>query len=86
MASPDIPSAPCTIQVDGQPVAAPPGASLAVVLFQAGLGFRRSCSGQDREPLCGMGTCYECQVRVDGRRVRACLEPVRAGMEVSTHD
>jgi predicted molibdopterin-dependent oxidoreductase YjgC len=33
-----------------------------------------------------MGTCYECQVRVDGRLVRACLEPVRDGMEVRTHE
>ena len=77
----------CTIRVDGQPLRATPGASLAVTLLQAGLTrFRQSCSGQDRAPLCGMGTCYECWVRVDGRRVRACLEPVRADMEVRTHD
>jgi sarcosine oxidase subunit alpha len=72
--------------VDGEPLAAPAGASLAAVLLQSGrLRFRTSCTGQDRGPLCGMGTCYECQVRVDGRTVRACLEPVRDGMEVATH-
>jgi predicted molibdopterin-dependent oxidoreductase YjgC len=77
----------CTFTVDGAPVAAEPGANLAVALLQAGLArFRESCSGQPRAPLCAMGICYECLVTVDGRRVRACLEPVRAGMEVRTHD
>jgi predicted molibdopterin-dependent oxidoreductase YjgC len=33
-----------------------------------------------------MGTCYECQVKVAGTWVRACLEPVRDGLEVHTHD
>jgi aerobic-type carbon monoxide dehydrogenase small subunit (CoxS/CutS family) len=76
----------CTISVDGRPLAATVGESLAVALLRAGLTrFRESCSGQDRAPLCGMGTCYECLVLADGRRVRACLEPVRAGMEVLTH-
>ena len=76
----------CSITVDGQPLEAAPGASLAVVLLQSGrTHFRSSPSGQDRAPLCAMGTCYECLVRVDGRQVRACLEPVRDGMEVLTH-
>ena len=58
----------CTIHVDGQPLEGRAGASLAVTLLQAGCTrFRSSCTGQDRAPLCGMGTCYECQVRVDGR-------------------
>ncbi len=75
----------CTIRVDGEAVEAHPGESLAVALLRAGVGrFRTSCSGQGRAPLCGMGTCYECQVRIDGRWARACLEPVRAGLEVRT--
>jgi len=82
-----MPERPCTLRVDGQPLEGPAGASLAVTLLQAGCTrFRSSCTGQDRAPLCGMGTCYECQVRVDGRLVRACLEPVRDGMEVRTHE
>ena len=76
----------CTLRVDGQVVEARPGESLAVVLLRGGqVRFRESCSGQARAPLCGMGTCYECQVRVDGAWVRACLEPVREGLEVRTH-
>lgn len=76
----------CTICVDGAPVEAREGESLAVALLRAGVpAFRQSCGGQGRAPLCGMGTCYECQVRVDGRWARACLEPVREGLEVRTH-
>jgi D-hydroxyproline dehydrogenase subunit gamma len=75
----------CTIRVDGQSVPARLGESLAVALLRAGhLRFRESLAGQARAPLCGMGTCYECQVKVDGSWVRACLEPVREGLEVRT--
>ncbi len=77
----------CVIRVDGEPVPAFAGESLAVALLRAGIPhFRKSCTGQDRAPLCGMGTCYECRVRVDGSWVRACLEPAREGLEVRTHD
>ena len=77
----------CTITVDGRSLPATAGESLAVALLQGGyLRFRESCSGQRRAPLCGMGTCYECRVRVADRWVRACLEPVRDKMEVATHD
>lgn len=77
----------CLLTVDGEPVAAPAGTSLAAALLQTGrVRLRTSCTGQGRGPLCGMGTCYECLVRVDGRTVRACLEPVRLSMEVRTHD
>jgi len=76
----------CAISVDGRPLTAEVGESLAVALLREGvLAFRASRSGQHRAPLCAMGTCYECLVTVDGRQVRACLEPVRAGMAVLTH-
>jgi sarcosine oxidase subunit alpha len=82
-----MPEESCIILVDGQPVTAAVGGSLAVALLQGGhLRFRESCSGEHRAPLCGMGTCYECRVRVGDRWVRACLEPVRDKMEVATHD
>ena len=75
----------CTFRVDGQLVGATQGESLAVALLRAGhFPFRKSCSGQARAPVCGMGTCYECQVSVNGLPVRACLEPVRASLEVRT--
>ena len=75
----------CTIQVDGEKLDAVLGESLAVALLRAGHArFRESCTGQARAPLCGMGTCYECQVKVNGAWVRACLEPAREGLEVRT--
>jgi sarcosine oxidase subunit alpha len=77
----------CTITVDGCPLEAIPGESLAVALVRTGhLQFRQSRLGQPRAPLCGMGTCHECLVRVNGAWLRACLEPVREGLQVLTHD
>ncbi len=32
--------------------------------------------------FCLMGVCQECVVRVDGRTVNSCMEPVRTGMIV----
>jgi D-hydroxyproline dehydrogenase subunit gamma len=75
-----------TITVDGRLLQAPAQATLAAVLLNEGYTrFRSSVGGADRAPLCGMGICFECRVRVDGLdQVRACMEPVRAGMEVVT--
>jgi D-hydroxyproline dehydrogenase subunit gamma len=60
--------------------------TLAAALINDGItAFRRSVSGEPRGPLCGMGICFECRVTVDGvAHRRACLEPVRPGMVVST--
>lgn len=72
------------IRVNGTPVRVPAEATLAAALLAAGA-LRRSITGEPRGPLCGMGTCFECRVTVDGRpHQRACLLPVRAGMEVVT--
>jgi D-hydroxyproline dehydrogenase subunit gamma len=76
----------CLIQVDGDSMEAVVGESLAVTLLRAGrFRFRQSCTDQPRAPLCAMGTCYECQVHVNGVWARACLEAVREGMEINTH-
>ncbi len=74
------------IRVNGHPLLVPPGISLAAALLGGGIqAFRRSVQGSPRGPVCGMGVCYECRVTVDGvPHVRACLEPVRPGMEVLT--
>jgi D-hydroxyproline dehydrogenase subunit gamma len=79
---------PVRITVDGRAVDVPAGATLAGALLGAGVvGFRSSVSGEPRAPLCGMGSCFECRVRVDGvAHVRACMEPVRDGMAVVTRD
>jgi sarcosine oxidase subunit alpha len=79
-------SAECTIVVDGTPRRVPAGASLAAALLGLGVSaFRRDLGGRPRAPVCGMGTCFECRVSVDGTSgVRACLVTAREGMRVET--
>ncbi|MDT0531643.1 (2Fe-2S)-binding protein [Micromonospora sp. DSM 115977] len=78
--------APVTIEVDGRPVPAHPGESLATALLAAGeraVGATRG--GARRGPYCNMGICFECVVTVDDVPCqRSCLVRVRAGMRVRT--
>lgn len=76
------------IRVDGRALDVRAEGSLAAALLNAGVAaFRTSRTGEPRGPVCGMGTCFECRVRIDGiAHVRSCLEPIRAGMEVETGD
>lgn len=73
------------IMVDGRPVSAIPGESLAAALHAAGIRRLRYSprDGAPRGMFCLMGACQECVIGVDGREVPACQEPVRAGMAVS---
>ena len=74
-----------SVIVDGEPLQAPAGQSLAAVLLSAGrVALRSSPSGRPRGLYCGIGVCQECRVRADGRVVRACVTPVHAGMTVTT--
>jgi D-hydroxyproline dehydrogenase subunit gamma len=77
-----------TLRINGQPLAVPPGTTVAAAVMLAGRAmFRRSVSGQPRGPLCGMGICFECRLTIDGRpQRRSCQTLCRAGMEVTTDD
>ncbi|NZA25097.1 (2Fe-2S)-binding protein [Luteimonas sp. SJ-92] len=71
--------------VDGRALVVLEGSSVAAAIAAAGGGFRRSCSGQPRAPVCGIGVCFECRVEIDGRpQQRACMIRAREGMEVVT--
>jgi sarcosine oxidase subunit alpha len=74
------------ITVDGERVRVSEGMTLAAALMDAGIAaFRLSVSGMPRAPICGMGSCFECRVTVDGRpHQRSCLIPCRGGMTVET--
>jgi D-hydroxyproline dehydrogenase subunit gamma len=73
------------LSVDGEPLRAPAGQSIAAALLASGRrSLRPSPSGEPRGVYCGIGVCQECRVQADGRVVRACIEPVRAGMRVIT--
>jgi predicted molibdopterin-dependent oxidoreductase YjgC len=75
-----------TLSVDGEPVRATSGMSVAAALLSADIhAFRRSVTGEPRAPLCGMGVCYECRVTIDGLpHQRACLLIATDGMDVRT--
>ncbi|ATS74483.1 2Fe-2S iron-sulfur cluster-binding protein [Xanthomonas citri] len=78
-------SATVRLDVDGRMVEVPAGASVAAAVAQATLQFRQSSSGQARAPLCGMGVCFECRVRINGvGQQRACLVDACDGMQVRT--
>jgi predicted molibdopterin-dependent oxidoreductase YjgC len=74
------------LSVDGTPLRAPAGQSLAAALLAAGrAALRTSPSGTPRGVYCGIGVCQECRVHVEGSGVvRACVTPVAAGMRVTT--
>jgi predicted molibdopterin-dependent oxidoreductase YjgC len=77
----------CRITIDGVEREVPVTATVAVVLMNAGLGFRRSTTGELRGVLCAMGVCHECRVRIDGQsHQRACMRLVRPGMQVERDD
>jgi predicted molibdopterin-dependent oxidoreductase YjgC len=72
------------IEVDGQPVTARPGQTVAAALIAAGRRtFCHTPGGAPRGLFCGMGVCFECLVTVDGLAAqRACITPVRPGMKI----
>jgi predicted molibdopterin-dependent oxidoreductase YjgC len=72
------------ITLDGRPVRAHLGETVATVLFaERRVSVRRTTRGAPRGVFCGMGTCFDCLVVVDGvPNTRACMTWVRNGMEV----
>ena len=74
------------IVVDGNPVVAYEGETIAAALIAAGRrALRITPMGEARGLYCGMGVCFECVMTVDGRaNVRTCQMPVRAGMRVQS--
>jgi len=85
---PDAASAPVVpITIDGEPVQARAGDTVAAALLAAGRATCRSTpvSGAPRGPYCMMGVCFECLVSVDGVGNRqGCQVIVQPGMAVQT--
>jgi sarcosine oxidase subunit alpha len=75
-----------TILINGRALTVPAGTSVAAALLMNGMvGFRTSVTGEPRTPLCGMGTCFECRLTIDGREhSRSCQIECRDGMEAVT--
>ncbi len=77
---------PLRIEVDGEPVQAFEGETIATALLASGRRvFRHTPDGHPRGLYCGMGICFDCAVEVDGESsVRSCITLVRPGMKVRT--
>lgn len=74
-----------TVHIDGLPVIAEAGESVAAVLLRQAEGWSRTTpvSQSRRAPYCMMGVCFECLVEVDGcGSVQGCLTPVQDGMRI----
>jgi predicted molibdopterin-dependent oxidoreductase YjgC len=76
---------PVTLSVDGEPLQARPGQTIAAALYASGRRvFRRTRFGdRPRGLYCGMGVCFDCVVKVDGETTRACMRYVAEGMQVT---
>lgn len=78
---------PLTILVDGYPLAAYEGESVAAALLAARRWTARFTprGGEARGYFCGMGVCHDCLMTVDGvPNVRTCMTAVREGLRVET--
>ncbi|HET9599485.1 MAG TPA: 2Fe-2S iron-sulfur cluster-binding protein, partial [Anaeromyxobacteraceae bacterium] len=80
-------AADCTITLDGAPVPARAGESVAVALLAAGrpLVARSAKYHRPRGPFCLASTCHACLARVDGQpSQRTCRVPCRDGLAVES--
>src|SRR5262245_13986195 len=77
-----------TVLVDGTPVTAYEGETVATVLTaEGGPTIRRTRRGRPRGLFCGIGVCFDCLAVVDGiPNTRACVTFVREGMTIEHQD
>lgn len=76
-----------TLTIDGREVQVRTGTTVAAAILRERSIFRRSVQGEPRGPVCGMGTCFECRAKVDGRaQRRTCQLPCAPGMVVTTDE
>ena len=77
-----------TIDLNGKPVTAYLGESVATVLLSEEVfAMRTTTLGESRGIFCGMGVCFDCLVVVDGKpNTRACMTWIKAGMNIRTQD
>lgn len=76
-----------TFFFDGRVLPAREGEPVAAALLAAGVRVFRTMprSGEPRGGFCLVGRCADCLMTIDGAlNVRACLTPVRDGMQVKT--
>jgi predicted molibdopterin-dependent oxidoreductase YjgC len=75
-----------SVCVNGKPVTVRAGSTVAVAVLASGATCRASVTGQPRSPLCGMGTCFECRVTINGEpQRRSCQVLCQANMEIEAN-
>ena len=75
-----------SVRVDGKMVSVRAGSTVAVAVLASGATCRVSATGQHRSPLCGMGTCFECRVAINGEpQRRSCQVLCEANMEIESN-
>jgi len=73
-----------TVYVNGRAIAVPEGSTAAVAVLMAGIVCRTSVSGEPRVPFCGIGTCFECRVEINGvPQRRSCQVLCEPKMEIN---
>jgi D-hydroxyproline dehydrogenase subunit gamma len=71
------------IDLNGRSTRVNAGMTVAAAILEAGAASRLSVRGEPRQPLCGMGICYECRASIDGQaHQRTCQILCRPGMTV----
>lgn len=79
--------APFRFTMDGEPVDAYPGETIATALLAVDRRIARRTARRraPRGVFCAIGVCHDCRMIVDGEaNVRTCLVPARAGLVVET--
>jgi D-hydroxyproline dehydrogenase subunit gamma len=77
-----------TVSLDGRPVRAHEGETVAAVLIAEGsVATRTTVDGAPRGVFCGMGVCFDCLAVIDGTpNTRTCMTWVHEGMDVRFQD
>ena len=77
---------PVHVLINGHALTVKPGTSVAAAVLNAGTSaFRKSIGHVPRGPVCGMGVCYECRVKIDGvEHQRSCMVACTEGMVIET--
>ena len=81
----DVTTPTVELTVEGQPIVARAGDTVAAALLAHGYLACRTTpvSGSARGPYCLMGVCFDCLVTIDGMpNQQGCLVRVRPGMHV----
>lgn len=75
------------VRVSGKQVEVCVGTSAAVAAITAGTHCRTSVTGQSRSPFCGMGSCFECRMKINGKQhVKSCQVVCAEGMEIDVDE